>query len=228
MKTAIGLFGHIRTHKNCGGCLSQLINKFDADLFIHTWDTYGFSTNTGGDNIEPLWDSGIIDFSLLNLLPNIKKCVIETKSEVMPEIYKLSIKYEDKKLAPVDRPSNIISCLRKIFLVNRLIRDYSSEHNVIYDKVILIRPDLKYDTGIFENDEKNLLNYNDMFTSNECAAHISCYGTPDIVSQYTEIYNNLDFLVDNDVKFNPHLLDKQYFALTKLNTKGFSGISIVR
>ena len=72
----------------------KLFETVAPDIFVHTWDTYGYSTN-GDDsrchtaglysdkfNIEPRWDSGIINFNLLSDL-NIKACVVENKNEVI-------------------------------------------------------------------------------------------------------------------------------------------------
>ena len=51
MKIAIQLFGHLRTYKKCLPALKKhLLNKYDCDIFMHTWDTYNHNTKTWHKN----------------------------------------------------------------------------------------------------------------------------------------------------------------------------------
>lgn len=237
MKTAVILFGHVRTFEKTKANFLNFVNEMIPDVFIHTWDVYGFSTN--GDNsrcfrpglysekcnIDPRWDTDIIDFSLFNNIPNIKNCVIETKSETMPAIYNLSLKYKNSKRYEHDHPGNIISCNRKILLGVQLALDYSKNHNITYDRFIVLRFDLNFNKQIFIDGDSSKLN---IFSLYGCAAHISCFGTPEQVFQYANIYNYFDKLVEEGVKFNPHELDAEYFTRYNIPYTTFSDMSIVR
>jgi len=237
MKTAVILFGHVRTFSKTKQNFLDFFNVIEPDVFIHTWDVYGFSTN--GDNtrcfrpglysdkcnIEPRWDTDIIDFSLFKDIPNIKSCVIETKGEVMPKIYELSLKYKDKRMYDHDHPGNIISCNRKIYLGTQLATNYSKENNFTYDKFIVLRFDLTFNKQIFLNTDLSKLN---IYNLHNYAAHISCCGTPKQVVQYADLYNQFDVLVNNGIKFNPHELDAGYFKHFNIPFTTFNDMSIVR
>ena len=237
MKTAVLFFGHIRTFAKTKEKYLKLFETVAPDIFVHTWDTYGYSTN-GDDsrchtaglysdkfNIEPRWDSGIINFNLLSDL-NIKACVVENKNEVMPEIYERSLKYKDCRSCEVDHPGNIISCNRKIYLVNQLYKNYCIQNSTNYDKVILLRFDLDFDVNIFTGTDLSVINvYNGPYG---IAAHMSVCGTPEQVTEYANIYNNFDLLVENGTKFNPHHLDEAYFRLFNIKHTTYDRLSIIR
>lgn len=237
MNTALILFGHVRTFAKTKQTFLDLFNIITPDVFIHTWDVYGFSTN-GDDsrcyrpglyserfNIEPRWDTDIIDFSLLTDIPNIRRCVVETKDEVMPTIYERSLKYKDKRLHEHDHPGNIISCNRKIYLGTRLAINYSKEKNITYDRFIVMRFDLNFNKQIFIQPNSPELNIYSLYGP---AAHISCFGTPEQVTKYADLYNQFDVLVERGVRFNPHELDSAYLSQFQTPFKMFDQMSIVR
>ena len=51
MKIAVCFFGHLRTFKECAKHIKHnLLDKYDCDLFMHTWSTYNHHTKTHHEN----------------------------------------------------------------------------------------------------------------------------------------------------------------------------------
>lgn len=51
MKIAVCFFGHLRTFKECATHIKHnLLDKYDCDLFMHTWSTYNHHTKTHHEN----------------------------------------------------------------------------------------------------------------------------------------------------------------------------------
>ena len=47
LKIAICFFGHLRSFKRCAPALKRcFLDKYDCDLFIHTWDMLNHNTKT--------------------------------------------------------------------------------------------------------------------------------------------------------------------------------------
>ena len=84
MKIAVQIFGHLRTFKECFPFLKKnLLDKYDCDVFMHTWDTIDHSTKTWHNNFMPNTNDNVelIKEDLISLY-KIKKLKIEHQNPV--------------------------------------------------------------------------------------------------------------------------------------------------
>lgn len=151
MKIAVQLFGHLRTYERCAPALREnLLEQYDVDVFIHTWDTVDHSSPTwhgqndmNGSrlvdatmttNIERLYSPKAISIESQNLFtePGFFGTHNEIKTSLEGMKYML---YSQQK-------------------VNQLRREYASSNGISYDYVLVTRPDIllvsKVDFSMYE------------------------------------------------------------------------------
>lgn len=211
MKIAIQLFGHLRTYKECYLALKEyLLNNYDCDVFLHTWDTIDHSTKTWHNRFMP------------NAKDNTQDIVNELKS--IYNLKDIKIEHQDiKDLGVINAINKDISifgmqCMfHSMKEVNSLREKYQQENNVQYDFVITLRPDLKL-TEQFnieyylqrmsnEDIDKSFFTYffpmvglwNDYKKIG--ASDIFFFAKPDVISN---IFANINFVVD---KIKPITID---------------------
>lgn len=135
-KIAVQLFGHLRTYKECYQSLKEhLLDKYDCDVFMHTWDTIDHSTQTWHSiHMENKNDNTSQLRSELEEIYNLKKIKIEHQ--------------EPKDTGLITAIASKISvygmqCMfHSMTVVNSLREDYQQETGTQYDFVITLRPDL--------------------------------------------------------------------------------------
>jgi len=135
MKVAVQLFGHMRTYRKCHKALRKhLLSKYDCDIFIHTWDMYNHNTKTWHTNFR-----------------NVNKKVNQEKIMKLFGIGPEQIKIEHQEIYSTDKfvsrgrewaLQGSISLYRSVKSVNELREKYQKKHNVKYDMIICIRPDI--------------------------------------------------------------------------------------
>ena len=134
MKIAVQLYGHLRTYKSCFSALKRhLLDKYDCDIFMHTWDTVDHNT--------PTWH----EYCSQNAMKKIEE------KEIIPLYHPKLLKIENqplKDLGVLIANKNQISIfgIQSMFYsmksVNGLRQKYEKDKNIQYDFVIFIRPDI--------------------------------------------------------------------------------------
>lgn len=152
-RIAVQFFGHLRTFNKCLPYLRKhLLNNYDCDIFMHTWDKYNHNTQTWHTNFK-------------NVNKNVDKDEIIKQLKIKPEQIKTETQgiYSTDKYIARGREwglQGLISMYRSMKAVNDLRENYQKKHNIKYDFVVCIRPDilLKEDLNLeeFINDEQNV------------------------------------------------------------------------
>jgi len=135
MKVALIMYGHLRTYKKCHAKLKQnFIDKYNADVFIHTWDEIEAKTKS--------WHNRHMDVTTLS-----KTNLTDLKNIYSPK--GLLIEHQsDMETADLTTPNNAISALgqermlHSMFMADQLKSDYETKNNFKYDVVVKIRPDI--------------------------------------------------------------------------------------
>ena len=134
MKVALLISGHLRTFKKCFPYLKKnLLNCFDVDVFIHTWDEIESKTKSWHNQHMNNYkiDTDIISFINKNYSPKMLK--IETQID-----FKI-----DGTLADADISLNGLKNMTYGFKsVYDLLKDFENKNNIQYDRLIKVRPDV--------------------------------------------------------------------------------------
>ena len=219
MKVAICMSGHVRNFEDCkSSFVSSIVEKYNPDIFVHTWSEYGYGRNGSptnpineetklsieknkkyglASNTEFLRGTPKIDMSLFSGI-DIEDIVVEDYNDVEPEILKLSEKIVNKW--DIDYPPNFISSLRKIKLCNELVKNSGNE----YDIVVRTRPDILYQNVVFE--ENGDIFYTPLAQSYHAVSDIFFYSSPKLMDTFCSFYDCLMDYNDQGAHFNPHSL----------------------
>lgn len=234
MKVALCLSGHFRTYSLCKESLfNNLINPYQPDIFIHTWDNLGFGRNgTRASTNAEKWIKN--DSEIINQNKNIGLSILEfyRNSPPLADIFKdlnpcniIIEKYEDveedikKKAQQVknkehyDYPVNTISLWRKRYLCNKLKEKFESENNFKYDIVIVTRPDIRYNNIKLTTTDKI---HTPLAHSYGVCSDIFAYSNSNNMDKYCNIFNNFEDYNSKNVSFNPHNLLKEHLNLQNL------------
>lgn len=141
MKAALCLSGHMRKFMETVGPLTRyIINPYQCDVFIHTWDVLGYSCVYKSDGSL---DSSSTPVEQIKQLYKPKKIIVESTSFIE------ELKSQGNQYAPhlrdVPKPvGHMFSMFYKIYAANELKRMYTIETGTEYDCVIRCRPDLMF------------------------------------------------------------------------------------
>jgi hypothetical protein len=201
LKIAVQLYGNLRTYRDCFPNLKQyLLDHYDCDVFIHTWDTLDHNTkawhklNEGKEIVELNTDD--IRQELVQLY-NPKSVTIE--------------KQEPKDLGNItDKVGQTysifgISCMmRTMKKVNTLRVRYQKENNVKYDFVLCTRPD------IFLKRQFLIESFTDLFTQKELNKSIFITGCK--CGADSTILNDLRYIGGKDLLYfaKPKIISSLY------------------
>lgn len=202
MKIALCLYGNLRTYNKCYRSLyKRIIEKYDTDIFIHTWNTL--------DNKSSAWHNYKCDSE--NVLDN-------TFLESLYKIYgATSIEMENQVLEDLGYVNTTSRRISKFALkcmvhsmaeVNRLRYEYQCKYNIEYDYIVFTRPDIlfyhdleleKYIDKTSENCFYTAGSINNSIRLNDLrrfgATDVLFYATPTVIDHvFTDeeyIYNNL-------------------------------------
>lgn len=135
MKIAVCFFGHLRTFKECAPHLKHnLLNRYDCDLFMHTWSTYNHHTVTHHENRDI---KGIVDKSTItSTYGEFKEIAIE--EQIVKEMGTVKVTWSDKKVSLF----GLYSLYHSMKVSYSLCEKYAKQNNIEYDLVVMIRPDI--------------------------------------------------------------------------------------
>lgn len=128
-KIAVCFFGHLRTYKKCAPYLKKnLLNYYDADLFIHTWDQLDYDHKSWHGSAKVKGKT--YERRLIETYGKFKKILIE--KQVLEDLG--------------SHNNHFISGMKCAYLTRykscKLAQEYAEQNNIKYDYVLLIRPDL--------------------------------------------------------------------------------------
>lgn len=139
MKIAVCLSGHMRKFNATFATLNvNLLQRYDCDTFIHTWDKMGYGSNY---KMDATLDDTSRYFNQIETEYKPKKIVVEESSFVE------DLKEQGNRYAPhlKNEPKHVghmASMFYKIFACNELRKSYQLETGTQYDWVIRCRSDL--------------------------------------------------------------------------------------
>lgn len=130
MRTAIVLTGHMRCWRQCFSNTKQLIEKYNADVYIHTWDEEAYWAPHSPEGVTK--NNSPLDVTSVISTYNPVSIVVEKQQKMMPII---EAEIGDMFENHYHVKKNIVSMLRKMYEGMRILADD-------YDYVIRMRPDL--------------------------------------------------------------------------------------
>ena len=138
MKIAILLFGHLRTYKECYLNLHRyLLDKYDCDVFMHTWDEIDNTKTKNWENKKAANKQlDTCDIDNIKKIYNLKDLIVE-KQAFNKEIIIKSI--------TMNRTTSLVGMnfmFTSMNKANELRKKYQKEHNILYDLILCIRPDI--------------------------------------------------------------------------------------
>lgn len=199
-KIALCISGHLRTFESNYRTVKQhVLDKFDCDVFIHTWDTLGVSHRAGDSNLHITETKKVLD--LVHKLYNPKKIVIEPTKHftVTPLMHQRS--HENRDLA------GILSMFYKVEECNKLKNEYQEEHKVKYDYVVRFRGDLWLEESLpldYRNNVNHL--YLPVYGNFGGACDQIAFSNPTIMDKYSTLYSNIEKYLKLGCPMNPEKL----------------------
>jgi hypothetical protein len=153
-RIAVQLFGHLRTFNECAPALRKhLLDKYEADVFIHTWDKTDHEDLTW-HGLNSSSNSSVVDDQVKNEIYSVynPKSILIEKQNLFEESGffgtsdKIKISLQGMKYM-----------LYSQYMANRLRLEYEAEQKVEYDYVVVTRPD------IFLHSDIDIIKYQDEF-----------------------------------------------------------------
>ncbi|MBE6444385.1 MAG: hypothetical protein E7020_06970 [Alphaproteobacteria bacterium] len=220
MKIAVQFFGHLRTYEKCADSVRKhLLSLYDCDIFMHTWSETEHKTKTWHNHTAK---SLVVDaerIEKLKALYNLKDIIVEKQEPA-----------EDDTLIPCQHnqgksqisKAGIGFMLYSKHKVNELRKKYQKEHNIVYDYVLVIRPDIKLKKDFILKHVDNEISIQSTTTSRYCACNISnsndfpvigniasdivYFGKPETIDKVIDVLNKIDFSKHLESMWNPETL----------------------
>jgi hypothetical protein len=233
MKLAFCLSGHVRNFSDCKeSFVNHIVNQYNPDIFVHTWDEYGYGRNGSStkpinektklcieknkhlglaENTEILRGTSKIDQELFSDL-NVKEIIIENYDEIEPDILRIAEKVVIKD--DIDYPPNFISAMRKVKLCNELRKQYEKQNGFQYDVVIKARPDLVYQKVFIDENPKQF--FTTISQSYGFMSDIFYYSNSSIMDKFCTFYDLFETYIEKGYHFNPHRLMLKHLEDTKI------------
>ena len=142
MKIAVCFFGHLRTFKKCAPHIkNNLINRYDCDLFMHTWSTYNHHTKTHHENTEI---KGIVkESAIIDTYGEFKNIKIE--EQVVQDLGNVKVSTKNKRVSLYGVEVSMFGLYSMYHSMKNsfsLCKEYALKNNIQYDMVVMIRPDI--------------------------------------------------------------------------------------
>lgn len=220
MKIAVQFFGHLRTYEKCADSVRKhLLSLYDCDVFMHTWSETEHKTKTWHNHTAK---SLVVDaerIEKLKALYDLKDIIVEKQEPA-----------EDDTLIPCQHnqgksqisKAGIRFMLYSKHKVNELRKKYQKEHNVVYDYVLVIRPDIKLKKDFILKHVDNEISIQSPITSRYCACNISnsndfpvigniasdivYFGKPETIDKVIDVFNKIDLSKHLESMWNPETL----------------------
>jgi hypothetical protein len=171
-KIAIVLSGHIRNRSTIQS-LNDICNRYNIDVFIHTWDNIGVKGNE--TNMGDPVNLGLVQ-NTINSIINVKNYKIENNANFLTKI-----KNETENNLYFNYSSPEIFIKSQLYSVQesfKLLENYSIDKNIKYDCVIKLRFDVSFTSFTLDNRLVDEMNNNDIiFVTNPEEHYHADYGS---------------------------------------------------
>jgi hypothetical protein len=162
MKIAVLLTGTTRNYKlNYSNWKKNIFDKYDCDIFFHTYDIIGYQKSKD-TLVEPILDDKLEEKDLINLLKPVDY-IIEIFNERI-NLLREQIKSQFIGLCSA-KPEYIMAQLHSIHAANELKKQYEEKNNIKYDLVIKMRFDSEINSELKYSDVEKLVNNNNIILS---------------------------------------------------------------
>lgn len=203
MKVALCLSGHFRSFERTFPTLkSAILDQYQPDVFIHTWDTMGFDGNRGDGHLIRAAPND----QQLKGMYNPKKIIIEPNKQWDTS------KYHIKENIGVRNPAIMLSMFYSICQANQLKSELEKELGFTYDVVIRCRPDIYFENFLPKHEMQNCFTNNSIyvpkFGNYNGINDQFAFGPSKIMDLYCDIYSNLDKFYDTGCLWHPETMLK--------------------
>ena len=188
MKTAVLLYGFLRTFEiTAASLLKNIVKPNNADIFVFAYDNTGVSRIESGVNINKQkainaakqdLEGDIIDICTLKKIYGdaLKKVSLQSYSDYTKK-FKNDSSGVYSPIFPIDR---FFSLYFNISGAIKLLIEYEKETRIIYDNIIIARPDLQFYSQInlsnFDMNKLNIASYGgNINPKGENEAYYCCY-----------------------------------------------------
>lgn len=218
LRVALCISGHLRTfEQNFISVREHILNRFNCDVFIHTWDTLGMPYRQLDSRVHNIKTDHMVE--TINRIYAPKKLIIEpTKRFLVSNLmHKAMIDYRDIP--------GILSMFYKIEVCNNIKSEYERENNFLYDIVIRFRGDLCMMAPLPINQDTNL---NRLFIPQYGNFSGLCdqfaFGSSQVMDIYSSLYSNLEKHLETGAKLNPEKIllyhvEANHLLVEKSNVK---------
>ena len=228
MKVAVILTGHMRSWEQVfPNFKEKIIDKYNPDIFIHTWSDEGWWTP--GDKVT---ETGVFDDSpKINIgaiiqayqpkeirVDDWNKSIIDEIPTFNQHFENIGKRYENF----AHKPRNILSMFYKISAGIGLMNEHSAKNGVQYDLVIRMRPDM------IIHDELPDFEQNKFYTVHH-RNHLG-QGTGDMIqvgnqlqiTLFALITSNIDALYSFTQLLCPHVISHTWINVLRFNWEEFN------
>ncbi len=234
-KIAVQMYGHLRTFEECAPYLRKyVLDLYDCDVFMHTWDVTNHKDKSWYRE-EARSETLPVDDTMVDKLYRIyglKSVLVE--EQVMFDDPGYFGKSKTIRIAL----KGVKSMTYSQFMSNNLRKEYAKAHNISYDYVVVIRPDIQprekllieYYSNEFRYFDKvsihfvqDSVNYlkEKKYINYPLAGDCFYFGTPDIVSAITDVYRKFDYYYKDMCSILPNGIDNPETAFfEQLHQKG--------
>ncbi len=201
LRVAVQIYGHLRTFKECFPALKEnLLDRYDCDVFIHTWDTL--------DHMTKAWHGLNEGKEVVSIDAGLKTQISELYKPKAIVIEKQEIQDFGNVTSNGQTYSIFgIKCmLHTMSSVDRLRIDYQKENDIKYDFVLCTRPDIFF-KKIF-----SIESFISKFSEAELQETIFVTGC-----QYSSILNDIRYFGGKDLLYfaHPCLISNLYLNIEK-------------
>ena len=199
-KIAVQFFGHLRTFEKCAPSIKKhLLDKYDCDVFMHTWSETEHSTQTWHNQKAKIKS---VNENMIKKIESVyKPKMILVENQILPQDDTLISSLHNSGGKNISA-SGMRFMLKSQIKVNNLRKLYAQKNNVSYDLVVMIRPDIfLYSDFNLENiikQTKTVIDYPVRFcVSNALKKTENFSAVTDLISDvlFATPPNNMDLIV---------------------------------
>ena len=235
MKIAVQFFGHLRTYQKCAKSVRKhLLSLYECDVFMHTWSETEHKTKTWHKHtVKPV----VVDdekISKLKILYNLKDIIVEKQKTTKDDIL-IPCQHNQGKFQISQ--AGIKFMFYSAQKVNKLRKKYQKAHNIVYDYILFIRPDIKLKKDFILKDVDKEIKIQAPMATRYCACQIPnspdfpiignnasdiiYFGKPETIDKVINVFNKIDLNQHIDSMWNPETLFNQ-----ELQKHGISSLFI--
>lgn len=221
MKIAIQFYGHLRTYQKCFPSIQKwLLNKYDCDVFMHTWSETEHRTKTWHNykmkHIESV-DKELI--GELKKIYNLKDILVEEQKQSSKEEFITCLHNNNASTISIN---GINFMLHSQYKVNDLREQYQSKNKINYDYVLMLRPDIflynELDFNLLDREIRlaknkqtrfcgiNPMQMKEFALALDSATDTLYFAIPEIMSKTVKILNNINLQNYKGEIWNPENL----------------------